>query len=341
MKVLFKKNTDADDNSSDELKEVVPYIDADLDIKNLMPDLITASNEVYSLIGPEIYTKAEEAYAAVTPNEIQKEFLRVVRYPIGVNAYRLYAPTNDLSHTNNGRKMRSDDSEKTPFEWMLDRDNAAQEKRYFLALDNLILFLDRLKTYTVPATPEQTYSNILTALWKTSEAFKSSNALFIRTVAQFDDCFPIQSRILLLKLTPGIKKCENEEIIPRITQAKFDELKTKLKNSTEITDAKDIKLLQLIREACAYYALSWSMLRYSVNLFPEGVLQHYTSDRATTRGLKPALNAEPEAARQAFKLDYEAMLSAIEKELEPEPLPTDITEPIQPSINYGDQFFST
>jgi hypothetical protein len=55
------------------------------------------------------------------------------------------APSNDVAHTNNGRKMRQDEGEKLPFQWMLDNDNASLEKRYYRALDDLIKFLDRSK----------------------------------------------------------------------------------------------------------------------------------------------------------------------------------------------------
>jgi hypothetical protein len=68
-------------------------------------------------------------------------------------------------HTNNGRKMRQDEGEKLPFQWMLDNDNAALEKRYYRALDDLIKFLDRSKNETELTTT-------LYTIWTNSEAFK-------------------------------------------------------------------------------------------------------------------------------------------------------------------------
>jgi len=340
MKLLFKKNQN--DTACDKLKELITYTDADFDFKNLKPDITTATNDVIDLVGKEIYQKAVEVFEKTTKSELMEEFERVISYPIAVNAYRLFAPTNDLSHTNNGRRMRSDESQKTPFEWMLDRDNEGQERRYYRALDDLIFFLDSLVTYETPEGEDQAFSNELSEIWKTSDAYKDSNTLFIRTVKEFDKCFPIKSRLLLLKLEPGIRKCELEEILPRITSVKFDELKTKLKNATEINSSSDLKLLSLIREACAFYALSWSMMRYSVNLYPDGVLQHYDSDRMSTKAKKPSLNSEPEAARQAFKSDYEDLLLQIEKHVAPEPLPIAPEETITiPNCSSKDKFFTT
>ena len=313
MKIIFNNNN----NGSDELKELIPFVDADLNFNNIKPDIITATNEVYNLIGKEVYAKAETVYALSDPlTDIQEEFLRVIRYPIAINAYRLYAPTNDLSHTNNGRKMRSDDSQKMPFEWMLDRDNAAQEKRYFRALDDLIQFLDKLPKDAPNAIPE-TFENQLVTAWITSDAYQNSHRLFVRTVAEFEVSFPIQSRLILIKLAPGLDMCETEEIISRIGKTKFDELKTKLKENTSITEDSDIQLLKLIKRACVFYAMSWAMPRFSVNLYPEGVLQYYASDRASTQAKKPSLNIEPEQARLAFKTDYENALLQIEQFLTP------------------------
>ncbi len=340
MKLLFKKNLN--DEACDKLKELITYTDADLDFNNLKPDLITATNDIIDLIGQEIYNKAVQCSELETKNDLSKEFDRVVSYPIAINAYRMFAPTNDLSHTNNGRRMRSDDTQKTPFEWMLDRDNEGQERRYYRALDDLIQFLDSVTVYDIADTPEKVLSNEIAALWKSSEAFKESNSLFVRTVKEFDKCFPIKSRLLLIKLQPGLRKCELEEIIPRITEAKFDELKTKLKNADAIEASSDIKLLSLIREACVFYALSWSMMRYSVNLYPDGVLQYYGSDRATTKAKKPSLNSEPEAARQAFKSDFDAVALQIEKLFTPAPTQNQADEtPIMHNSCSSDKFFTT
>jgi hypothetical protein len=83
--------------------------------------------------------------------------------------------------------------EKTTFQWMLDNDNAALEKRYYRALDDLIKFLDRSKVETELTTT-------LYTIWTNSEAFKATHHLMIRTVKEFDSVFPINSRLLLLKL---------------------------------------------------------------------------------------------------------------------------------------------
>lgn len=329
MNLLFQ-TTGSTGNT--ELKELMGFIDADLKLKNLIPDLITATNDVIDLVGMEVYDKAVALYNNGTTAPEDEMFIYAVRYPIAVQAYRLYSPSNDIAHTNNGRKIRQDDSVKLPFEWMLDRDNAALEKRYYRALDDLIKFLDRSKV-------EFELTTTLYTIWTNSDAYKKTQKLFIRTVAEFDEFFTIQSRLLLIKLAPAISECEQYEIRPRVGIEKMNALKLALKGNTEITDATDIELIRLIRQASVSYSLAWSMTRLSVQLYPEGVLQHVTSDRATTRGAKPALKNETQEARQAFEVDYKRALLSIEKLLEPPPL-IDTTGTVIPDQTFGDNYFS-
>src|SRR5690606_22771737 len=110
-------------------------------------ELFTATREMIALIGNQVYEAVFKLYEADPPAEGEPDaavlhLIYSVQYPIAVNAYRLYAPSGDLSHTNNGRKMRNDDHEKAAFEWMINKDDAAQEKRYYKALDQLLDYLD-------------------------------------------------------------------------------------------------------------------------------------------------------------------------------------------------------
>ena len=329
MKLLFQTTGTT---GSTELKSLLGSIDADLKIQNLIPDLITATNDVIDLVGEEVYKKATDLYGNGTIADENKDFIFAIRYPIAVNAYRLIAPSNDLAHTNNGRKMRQDDNEKQAFEWMIDRDNAALERRYYRALDDLIKFLDRSKV-------DAETSTTLYTIWTTSEAFKATHNLFIRTVADFDKHFSIQSRLLLIKLAPAIWDCEQYKIRPLIGTEKLTALKQALKSGTEITEAKDLELIRLIQKASVSYALAWAMPRLSVQLYPEGVLQHVTSDRATTRGAKPTVKNETQEARQAFESDFDRVILEIERLVAPAPT-IDECQPINPEIIYGDKFMS-
>ena len=333
MKLLF--STDIE-KASDELKELLGYIDADLNFKNIKADIKTATREIIDVIGKEVYDHVADLYDEdKTEDDYEPEeyeLIQSVRYPIAVNAYRLYVPTNDLAQTNDGRKMRSEDNEKSPFEWMIERDNKEQEKRYYRALDDLIRFLDDSKAET------ETETTIYT-IWTTSDKYKESQKLFIRTTKDFREFYPLESRYLLLMLNPGIAFCETREILSRVGLVKFTDLKTKLQENTPIEEEKDIKLISLIKEACVNYALAWAIPRMSIQILPEGILQGFTSERMSTKATKPSMLSEPEAARQVFAATCQRVFLDIEDLLKPVPESTDDIS-INPTINYGDKHFS-
>lgn len=289
MKLLFEKSGT---NGGTELKALLGFIDADIKFAKIKPDIITATKTLVRLIGQEMYETICNAYTDGSP-ELEM-LVYHARYPIAVEAYGLLAPSNDVSHTPNGRKMRQDINEKQAFEWMLDRDNEALVKRYYRAMDDLLEYLEDIEG------------------WKGSEAYKKVKKLFVNTTAVFDDHFTIQSRLILLQLAPGLLQCERKQILPRIGKERYEGLKTLVHSGDEI-DGDDLELLEAIQEACVYHSLAWGMLRLSVTIFPEGVLQAYTSDRDTTQIRRPAENLEVSAARQAFLKDAADALDRIEK----------------------------
>ncbi|MBW3519498.1 DUF6712 family protein [Flavobacterium sp. NKUCC04_CG] len=288
MNTLFNRNN----KGSTELKSLLGFIDVDIKYQTIKPEIQSATREVVELIGREIYGMAFQAYGE--PEGNKQTLIEMIQYPIAINAYRLFAPNNDLAHTNNGRRMRLEENEKQAFEWLLDRDNDALERKYYRALDDLISYL------------EERISE-----WKQTSSYNKLQDSIFRTTAGFDEIFPIHSRLLLLKLQPGIKQCLTHEIKSRIgTDHLNDFLKQKI-------DDEQQELYYYVKNACAFYALAWAMPRYSIQLFPEGVLQAYVSDRNTTKAKKPSENNELAYAREAFYSDFKKNIQQIEQLVKP------------------------
>lgn len=103
-----------------EIKTLTGFLDKAFNYDNIKPYIIDATKDVIKLIGKDLYNKAFTIYGT-TANDIENEFLALVQRPIILLAYNKYAPTNDLSHSNDGRRMRNDDKYKQAFEYQLDR----------------------------------------------------------------------------------------------------------------------------------------------------------------------------------------------------------------------------
>lgn len=292
MKLLFTKET-----FSEEISDLLGFVDDDLRFNSMKQDLRSSTREIIKIIGKPIYETVIAAYEKEEPTNEDSELVLQVQYPIALNAYRLFAPTNDLQHSDNGRLMRVSENEKQPFEWMLNRDNKNQEKKYYRALDEMLEYLNENGGES----------------WKTSEAAKKLNALFINTTEDFEDIFPIESRLLLIKLMPGIRKAERDFILPIIGQTLFTKLKEDIKTQTPIEAEKD--LFKMIKEACVYYALGWAMTRLAVNLFPEGILQQYISDRMSVNASKTPEFLQAQKAKEEFEKDAAKIFRDIGKEI--------------------------
>lgn len=323
MKIIFGKQF-AD--ASLELKEALGFIDADLRLVNLKSDLRRATYDLIAVIGEETYKEIISLYISGKPTgedewdeDLVDELVHLTQYHVGVTAYSYYAPSSDIVHGNNGRKMDNGEHQKTPFEHLLVRDDEALQRRAYRGLDDLLNFLDKHST-----------------VWKQSEAYKLSHKLFIRTVKEFDQFFNMNSRLLLIKLAPGIAQCEKREILPRIGIEAFNFLKSKRNGTSEIAmTEKDNTLLYLIQDACVNASLAWGLPRMRATLFPEGVLKQVRSERSTISGRSVTMGNEIEQMAQHFKDDALATLQEIES-LVAVPLPaTEISEVEDTTPDYG------
>ena len=138
MELLFTDST-----GTQELKEHLGFLDLKIAFENIKGKIITATNDVIKLIGSETYNLAVAEYKKEETDETKNnDIIFHVRNSIAIQAYRKYAPHNDLSHTTSGRLNRLEEGQKSPFQWMIDADNKALERSYYESLDDLINYLD-------------------------------------------------------------------------------------------------------------------------------------------------------------------------------------------------------
>ena len=313
MKLLFNHG---DNDASLELKELIGHIDKDINYDKLKSDLKSATTDVIKIIGQPVYDSVLAKYEAAEEDEADLELIYKLRYPIALNGYLNHAKASDVTHGNNGRKIRIDDQNKVPFEWMIKRDNEIFERKYYKALDDLIDYLDENN-----------------ATWKASNAYTEGKKYFVNRTSDFDEYFPIQSRLLLIKLTPGIRQCERKNIKAVIGSNRYESLKTKIASGTAL-DESETDIVALIKEACVFFSLSWGMRVLRVTLFPEGVLQSYTPDRQSANATKPSEKMEAELAAQEFLNNAKEVLTEIQQKVT-EYYPEEVDETVLDDIING------
>lgn len=300
MEIPFKNTTTEFEN---EFKNALGYTDIDIPYRKIKPDLNQAATYLIKTIGKTTY---DALMANYNLNEATQDtdLNEVFQSAIASYAYMEFAPANDLAHTPNGRRMRSSENEKTPFSWMLDDSNDLLQKKAFKAIDALIVYMD-----------------LNFDIWKTSDEFKLTHKLYVRTVEDLSKAYVIDSRLLLIKLVPGLTQAEKREIIPRIGSSLNTTLKNKIiykasgstGDSTQAISENEALLIDYIKDACSYYALSWAILRLQATMFPEGILQSIRSDRQNTKGRVAPQVPVIDQMSKLFKEDSDRALLSIEE----------------------------
>jgi len=314
MKLLFKNHQ--------ELKNSLGFLDADLSFENFKTDLEHATLDLINLIGTATYNAISAYYEDIngySPGqddptaEQMSALLKKAQDPIAMFANLAIEANTDLSHTNAGRTVKIGSDEKQPWEWQINRDNSAQFRRAFRALDVLINELD-----TLSYTP-----------WLQSDEFKASKQYFIYTTRQFDKIYGINnSRSLYIKLQPFMEDAEEEHIEPVIGTTKYAELKENiLDNSVPTSDAA---LLKRIQKAVAFFALADAFKTLPVEMFPEGLIEYREKGRIPSKSRQETMNFFSDKAKfHIAKL--EDLVNAIEN------VETDTIDPIT-GIDDGEKF---
>lgn len=308
MRLLFKENVEG----TKEIKNLLGFIDADLKVTNMRSEITTATEEIIEEVGANVYSYAERCYYDEPLSELDPEseqqtnetldddFLYRIRYAIILRAYAAFAPLNDLSHTNQGRLMRSDEHQKSPFEWQVVRSDLQLEKKFYQALDSLLRYLDSTNT----------------ANWKESSHYKLQQQLLVSSLTDFRNIYEIDSRYLYKKLIPGLLQAQEHEVKPRVGLDIFTELLKFNQGEQEITSIDPVTL-RYAREIMVYHAMAWGLERFNVTLLPDRVVQQFFSERSNIRASTPPPALQAEAAAQKFREDRDVAIASLEKHLEP------------------------
>ena len=290
MKILFTK----DSHGTGEIQDIIGFSDADIPVAKVWPYLRTATREIIDIIGKDNYdicVQFSEKENEVIPEEPEEENLPIdennldapeppivdeeeidpeiieqehaelyelVRYAVALNAFRKFIPLNDLSYTNEGRTFRRDEHEVSAFEWQIDKSDDAMERSYYEAVDELITFIMDSEELE-PSDYMTQFSGLYVPNLKTFQKFININ----------------NSHLLYFKLAPSLRLCEQREIINRLGD-KFSEYKLPINKDSYITN--------LIQNCCVYFAMADGIQKFSVQLFPEGLMKAEKTNKKTASG---------------------------------------------------------
>lgn len=195
-----------------------------------------------------------EGWYKETKEDADQDLIKKVQRPIALLATLRMYQKNDLSHEDDGRKFKiaTDNSEKLPWEWQLDRDDARHMEDYYKAVDALIRYLNTSEIKE----------------WKEGRTYKMSQLLLIRSGADFDTYFPIdKSERTFMLLLPFIKEAQLLHVKKAYGNGWNTLLTMEENNEAHFAACKAVTLL----------GMSIALKRMQLKIIPAGVIRGYVS----------------------------------------------------------------
>lgn len=237
--MLFNLHNDG----SRELQELTGLFYANNSFATIAPEIRTATDTVASLVGEDIIKTAEDRYESLSPD---MDFINVVRMPIACLAIMNWSKQNLVSHEDSGRKMKLNDNDKVPFEWMIDRDDRELREKYYRAMDALYAYMAK--------DPDK---------WGIT-AFETESV--VRNVNDLERIFPIeQSSYCFHLLLPLFIEVQRTTIKKLIGVEGFETIKTD----------PDGEFAYHVRRLVVLKALAVAVRRWSLTVFPLMVARRF------------------------------------------------------------------
>lgn len=226
----------------EQLKQYVE-VDGTLTPTTFLPS-VTRAEDAY--IKPVLGSAVYNLVAAGTPTSDAAALLVEVRKALAPLTMYIATPGLNIRVSDSGMHNATSQTRERAMKWQVD------DYRLQKLIDGYNN-IDRLYEYMEAATAADWYNT-----WKASTAWSQHTDLFLNKASLFNKHVEIRnSRKLYVLMMPAIKRVEEFFIRPAIGAAFFDELKTAYKAGT--ADDDELKAIEYIQQACAYFAYSLSL----------------------------------------------------------------------------------
>lgn len=258
--------------TSEELRKLTGSWYASNDFERVEQDIELETEELAKIVGDEIIEQAESIADNPAATAEDKMFLKRVQLPIALmSTYRFYQ-SNIVSHDQSTRKIKVDsENEKLPWEWMLDRDDAAHLSKAQRAVDRLISYLDQSNN----------------TIWDASDKKKAAKKLFVNNTEIFAEYYPIDnsSRFYYLAI-PLLQEVQVHKIKPALG-ADYKIIHDALMNDSALSELQ-LELLDLIRRAQVLSTIALAVRRLNIKVLPDGIIKSMKSESQTVNANRPA-----------------------------------------------------
>jgi len=302
--MILNKNS----TGSAELKALLGFIFKSTNFTNLITYIAFAESDIKLIIGKEVFNIALAHYQSdhfcIDTDEDHPEYeildklVKLIQFPVAMSAYFMYVPSLDVSHSDKGRQIFVNDTDKPAFEWQIKNDNVNLIALLNRGIDLLLEFLDESIDVTYlpdgkapagdstepkdplpgpdevgpqgPTSPEAPAVPVILIPWRDTAEYAVSKELFVNTAIEFSKVFSIEnSRVTFLRLVPFIRFVQSNTIRACFRKEMYEEICTQIKDGSLSEENKTI--LPLAAQPLVLLSMGMAIKRLSVQLLPDGL----------------------------------------------------------------------
>lgn len=256
-------------NGSEELNSLTGQWFASTPFYLIRTEIDFAAQELGSVVGSEVVEAAEKAYLGGT----DPDFVDAVRLPVAFRAIARYAQLSGVSHEGTGRKVKMDDNEKMPFEWMIDRDDRAMLDRYYRALDALYRYLEKNEV----------------ASWMSSPMRALTGRCIVRNLNEFERFYPVDGSQYAWHLFVPLIVDAQENVVEPFVGAEIWE---RILSADGSDDATALRLRSRAALLAVLIALITAARRWSLDILPLSVARRFSPSYQGNRESRAAETRE-------------------------------------------------
>lgn len=256
-------------NGSEELNSLTGQWFASTPFYLIRTEIDFAAQELGSIVGSEVVEAAEKAYM----DGSDADFVDAVRLPVAFRAIARYAQLSGVSHEGTGRKVKMDDNEKMPFEWMIDRDDRAMLDRYYRALDSLFRFLEKKQT----------------ASWLSSPVRDLVGRCIVRNLNEFERFYPVDGSQYAWHLFVPLIVDAQENVVEPFVGAEIWERILAADGSDDVTA---LRLRSRAALLAVLIALVTAARRWSLDILPLSIARRFSPSYQGNRESRAAETRE-------------------------------------------------
>ncbi|GAB3790220.1 hypothetical protein GCM10028818_60030 [Spirosoma horti] len=270
--------------NAETLKLHLGGIQAKISIETVEPFIKTSLRWFRRLVGPEMLEYLEDL--TELPDEDEKELLELAQSCICWNSYDLAFPHLKIRVGDLGLTKSNPNNTIAVTKWEYIDTKEANLQMLDLSLEDFFTTLEHLR-------PDA---------WKTSEAYKQRQSVFIRSASELARWVPTMGRQSRMfdQLVTYVERSENLYIRPALTDSVFDELKSKWQNSGSLTlTTAEKRLLDEVLPALAHLAIYEALPYLKLNISLTGTSEQRSKDGLVEQ-VAPGAGVRDDLRRQAL-----------------------------------------